>query len=226
MNGVDRPLFSRIPSTERDVSNNVNDPMEEHDVRQSSACSHTVLPAPVDECTMKPDDLSVTDNDCIDANICDNISLLSQSYHSDSGSDQSDVIVSRRPVDLDFDEAEIYGSSTFSAARNSHTINDNDTTNVPVLQNLPITGRDNQTHKDNVSRSQSMPLEVQNNDMTHAHTSEHDENDDASQNNTTTTENMRWRLMKAFIFPTLSLIIYFWDVGSDIRMAVNYRERG
>lgn len=33
-------------------------------------------------------------------------------------------------------------------------------------------------------------------------------------------------LFKALIFPIISLIIYIWDIGSDIRLAVSYKESG
>lgn len=35
-----------------------------------------------------------------------------------------------------------------------------------------------------------------------------------------------WRLFKALLFPATSLFIYIWDIGSDIRLAVSYRESG
>lgn len=38
--------------------------------------------------------------------------------------------------------------------------------------------------------------------------------------------SFRWRVVKGLTFPLVGLLIYFWDIGSDIKLAAEYRSEG
>ncbi|XP_045162306.2 uncharacterized protein LOC123527094 isoform X2 [Mercenaria mercenaria] len=248
--GVDGTLFSRVPS-QKDGST-ANKAHHRNQIYKPVGDENVTL-----ECSIKPEDLSDTDDDERHPKPEEKESSRS-SRGSSCYDDFSDAIQGSR-VSLQLEEEpeiQPVASSTFYTqppliecdndidSTSEHNmqdngvafyLQDNETPNGAMLSNgfnqarqitKPKKAEGNNSYE--MSHFECDENVAPQNELTLNSTDEKDSSVSPMLNNESKTikSSNCWQLTKPLIFPVVSLVIYFSDIASDIRLAVSYRENG